>query len=49
MARERRHEEVVVPEDVDAALRADPQAAAIWDSLTGPCPPWDAGDEGGAP
>jgi uncharacterized protein YdeI (YjbR/CyaY-like superfamily) len=33
MAAEKRHEELVIPEDLGAALRADPQATAIWDSL----------------
>jgi uncharacterized protein YdeI (YjbR/CyaY-like superfamily) len=33
MAAEKRDEELVVPEDLDAALGADPHAAAIWDGL----------------
>jgi uncharacterized protein YdeI (YjbR/CyaY-like superfamily) len=33
MPAENRHDELVVPEDLAAALRADPQAATIWDRL----------------
>jgi uncharacterized protein YdeI (YjbR/CyaY-like superfamily) len=33
MTREERNQDVVVPQGLEAALRADPQAAAIWDAL----------------
>jgi uncharacterized protein YdeI (YjbR/CyaY-like superfamily) len=33
MSAAKRYEELVVPQDLDAALRAHPQVAAIWDSL----------------
>lgn len=31
---EKRRENLVVPQDLKAALQADPQAAAIWDGLS---------------
>jgi hypothetical protein len=40
MAIDKRDEELVVSQDLKAALKADPQAAAIWDGLPQGAPAW---------